>query len=269
MNKIRLVPLLLAAAIAVADLLPLALVLKQAFTPEAESYAWPPSWLPRQWTLENFASLRGVVELDRGLWLSLVVAGLTVVLALALALPAAWSAARVAGADRALDRTLVLARSLPTVAVAVPLAGVFVGAGLYNHPWGIGLWLAHTLLALPVAFLVLRQGFRDLPLPVLEAARLDGAEGARLFRHVLLPLIRPSLAAAAMLVFLISWDEFAFALLLQVTNRPLPPLLYYLSAFGYPGLASAVAAVMLAPAVLIVALLEPALRSGVFAGSGR
>ena len=54
-----------------------------------------------------------------------------------------------------------------------------------------------------------------------------------------------SLAAAAILVFLVSWDEFGYALLLQVTNRSLPPMLYYLAAFGHPGLASAVAAIML------------------------
>ena len=72
-----------------------------------------------------------------------------------------------------------------------------------------------------------------------------------------------------MLVFLLSWDEFAYALLLQVTNRTLPPLLYYLSAFGYPGLSSAVAVLMLVPAVLILLILEPALRSGLLAGSGR
>jgi hypothetical protein len=54
-----------------------------------------------------------------------------------------------------------------------------------------------------------------------------------------------------------------------VTNRPLPPLLYYLAAFGHPGLASAVAVVMLVPALVIVLVLEPALRSGVLAGSGR
>ena len=72
-----------------------------------------------------------------------------------------------------------------------------------------------------------------------------------------------------MLVFLVSWDEFAYAILLQVTNRPLPPLLYYLAAFGHPGLASAVAAIMLLPAVAIVLVLEPALRTGTLAGSGR
>jgi ABC-type spermidine/putrescine transport system permease subunit II len=89
------------------------------------------------------------------------------------------------------------------------------------------------------------------------------------FWRISLPLVRPSLAAAAILVFLLSWDEFAYAVLLQVTNRTLPPLLYYLAVFGYPGLASAVAAVMLVPALCILLVLEPALRSGGLAGSSR
>jgi ABC-type glycerol-3-phosphate transport system permease component len=102
-----------------------------------------------------------------------------------------------------------------------------------------------------------------------EAAQLDGATRFAALVHVTLPLARSSLAAAALLVFLVSWDEFAYALILQVTNRPLPPLLYYFAAFGYPGMASAVAAIMLVPAVLIIALLAPAIRSGALTGSGR
>jgi len=116
---------------------------------------------------------------------------------------------------------------------------------------------------------VLRAAFAGVPREVEEAALLDGASRAGAFVRVTLPLVRPSLATAALLVFLVSWDEFAYALLLQVTNRPLPPLLYYLSAFGHPGLASAVALLMLVPAVAIALVLEKALRPGVLAGSGR
>jgi ABC-type spermidine/putrescine transport system permease subunit II len=71
------------------------------------------------------------------------------------------------------------------------------------------------------------------------------------------------------LVFLVSWDEFRLRLVLQVTNRLLPPLLYYFAAFGYRGTASARAALMLAPALLIIALLAPAIRAGALRGSGR
>jgi ABC-type glycerol-3-phosphate transport system permease component len=263
--------ILLAAAgvVALANLAPLALILKQALTPERETFAWPPTWLPHAVTLENFRTVTGAVEFGRGLALSFGVAAATVAAALALALPAAWLAARRPSADRPLDVAMVVTRLFPSIALAVPLAALFVGAGLYDHPAGVGLCLAHTLVSLPFAFLVLRSAFRAVPPELEEAAQLDGASPGATFLRVTLPLVRPSLAAAALLVFLVSWDEFAYALLLQVTHRSLPPLLYYFAAFGFPGLASALAAIMLVPALLVVLVLEPALRSGVLAGSGR
>ena len=262
---------LLGAAVAVAlfDVMPLFLVLKQAFTPERESLAWPPAWLPGRVTLANFRSAAAVVDLLPALGRSAGVAAFTVVVTLALAVPAALATRRSARADRALDGVLVLVRVLPSIALAVPLAVLFVHAGLYNHPAGLGLVAAHALVTLPLGYLVARGGIRAVPRDVEDAARLDGASAARVLRHVTLPLARPALGAAALLVFLVSWDEFAYALLLQVTNRPLPPLLYYFTAFGHPGLASAVAALMLVPALVIVLVLEPSLRGGVLSGSAR
>jgi multiple sugar transport system permease protein len=265
----RVVTLFVALSIACVALIPIALILKQAFTPEPESFQWPPTWLPATPTLENFRIAAGTVELARGLWMSLLVASLTTVSTLTVCLSAAWAAARRPRLDRPLDAALVVTRLFPSIALAVPLAVIFVGLRLYNHPAGLGLWLAHTLLALPFAFFILRNGFRAVPVELEEAARLDGATRFGAFWRVTLPLIRPSLGAAALLVFLVSWDEFAYALLLQVTNRPLPPLLYYLTTFGHPGLASAVAAIMLVPSLLIIVVLEPTLRSGALTGSGR
>ncbi len=259
----------IAVAVAVADLLPVWLVLKQAFTPERETLAWPPTWVPHEPTLENFRAAAAAVELAGSFALSLSVALASTALTLALALPAAWAAARRPRIERALDGAVVVARLFPSIALAVPLAAIFVGLGLYNHPAGAGLVLAHALVTLPVAFLVLRGGFRAVPVDLEEAALLDGATVRGVFLRVTLPLVRPALGAAAILVFLLSWDEFALSLLLQVTNRPLPPALYYLAAFGHPGLASAVAAVMLVPSVLVLLVLEPAIRAGVLAGSGR
>jgi ABC-type glycerol-3-phosphate transport system permease component len=261
--------LLLVFLLAGVNLLPLALILKQAFTPESESFAWPPTWVPERLTLENFRVAAGAIELASGLGLSLEVALATVVSTLARTVPAAWAAARLPRLRRPLEGAVVVARLFPSLALAVPLAVLFLRAGLYDHPAGLGLWLAHTLLAAPVAFLILRGGFAAVPEELEEAARLDGATGLLAFWHVTLPVVRPALGAATLLVFLVSWDEFAYALMLQVTHRPLPALLYYLAAFGHPGLASAVSALMLVPALCVVVVLEPALRPGVLAGSGR
>ena len=261
--------LLAGVLIAAINLVPVFLILKQAFTPESESFAWPPTWWPREWTLENFRSLQSAIDLQAGLMRSVLVALLAAASSLALALPAAWRAARDARVDRILDGTMIVTRLFPSLALAVPLASLFVQVGLYNNPAALGLWLAHTVLGVPFAFFILRNGLRAVPPDIEEAALLDGATAAQMFRRILLPVVRPSLAAATILVFLVSWDEFAYALLLQVTNRPLPPLVYYLSAFGYPGMASAVAALMIIPALCIIVILEPALRSGALSGSGR
>ena len=130
-----------AAAIAIASamlscvvLLPLALILKQAVTPDAESFAWPPTWLPRQPTLDNFRALLGSAELPYGLRLSVAVALLTVLSTLTLTVSAAWAAARVSPVGRRLDAVLVVVRVFPSLALAVPMAVLFVRFGLYNNP---------------------------------------------------------------------------------------------------------------------------------------
>lgn len=249
--------------------LPLVLVVKQALTSDRESFAWPPTFVPREPTIAHFRALADAVELRSGFALSLLVALVTVAATLAIAAPAAWLAARDPRTDRRLDALVLLARVFPAIAVAVPLAVVLVRAGLYNRPAAPGLWIAHTLLALPVAFLVLRAGFRAVPRELEEAARLDGAAPHTALLRVTLPLVLPQLATAALLAFLASWDELTCALLLQVTNRTLPPLLYYLSAFGFPGLSSAVAVVMLLPSLVLLVVLGRAFRPGVLSGSGR
>lgn len=256
-------------AIALVAVLPLLIVVKQAVTSDRESFAWPPVFVPRAPTLAHFGALAATVELRSGFALSVLVAIVTVVATLAIAAPAAWLAARDERTSRGLGTLVLLARVFPAIAVAVPLAVVLVRLGLYNRPAAPGLWLAHVLLALPVAFLVLRAGFRAVPREVEEAARLDGAPPRTALLRVTLPLVLPQLATAALLAFLASWDELTFALLLQVTNRTLPPLLYYLSAFGFPGLSSAVAAVMLLPSLVLLLVIGRAFRPGVLSGSGR
>jgi multiple sugar transport system permease protein len=204
--------------------LPLWLILKQAVTPDRESFAWPPTWTPHELTVENFRALATTSEAAGAAALSATVAVVVTALTLALALPAARVAARRRRADHGLETLVTVARVFPPVALAIPLAVVLVRLGLYNRPSGVALWLAHAGLALPAAFLVLRAGFAAVPRDLEDAARIDGASPLRAFVHVTL---------------------------------------------GFPGLASAVAVVMLVPALVIVLFLEPAFRSGLFAGGYR
>ncbi|MGH7247140.1 MAG: ABC transporter permease subunit, partial [Pseudomonadota bacterium] len=117
--------------------------------------------------------------------------------------------------------------------------------------------------------LTLYAAFVAVPREIEEAAWLDGASPARVFLTIDLPVVRGALAAAFVLCFILSWDEFGFALLLQQTNRTLPPLLYYYTVFGNVGPASALALLMMIPAVCVVIALGPALRTAAATGSTR
>ena len=247
--------------------MPVYLVLRQAFAPERESVAWPLRWLPSQLSVENLARLWQGQPLIGNVLLSLFVASLTTFLSLALGVPAGWAAARARQVvEGAAPTTAILSRVLPPIAIAVPLTSLLIPLGLYNHPLGLGLVLAHLTIGIPVAILLSYAGFRDLPRELEEAAYVDGAGILRTLLFVSLPAARGTVAAAAILIFLLSWDEFTYALLIQLTHRTLPPLIYYFTEYGELGAASALALLMLIPAALVILGMQKLISRGLTTG---
>jgi multiple sugar transport system permease protein len=158
------------------------------------------------------------------------------------------------------------ARLLPMIAIGIPLTFALIRMGIYDASSGAGLIIVHTALAIPTTALTIYSAFRAIPLEIEEAAWLDGASPFRIFLTIDLPQARGALTAALILSFILSWDEFGFALLIQVAHRTLPPLLYYYTVFGDVGPASALALIMLVPAVAVVVALGPGLRTAVTGG---
>src|SRR5262249_45777395 len=199
-------------------------------------------------------------ELRSAILRSIGVALASGVIATALGAMLAYAMARSAEGRSTGLASLTLVRLLPMIAVAIPLALGLIALGMYDTPSGLGLAVVHAALALPMTALMTYGSFLAIPVEVEEAAWLDGASPARIFLTIDLPLARGALASAFILSFILSWDEFGFALLLQVTNRTLPPLLYYYTVFGDVGPASALALLMMVPAVCVVIALRPMLR---------
>jgi ABC-type glycerol-3-phosphate transport system permease component len=181
----------------------------------------------------------------------------------------AYAMARSEAARRAGFAAVSAVRLLPMITVAIPLAIALAVIGLSDSPSGAGLALVHASIAIPTAALTLYAAFNGIPAEIEEAAWMDGASPLRVFATIDLPLARGALATAFILCFILSWDEFGFALLLQQTNRTLPPLLYYYTVFGNVGPASAIALLMLLPAVALVVALGPAMRGVLAGGSSR
>jgi multiple sugar transport system permease protein len=249
--------------------LPLYLLAKQSLTPELETFAWPPHWAPHDLTFSHFITVFAVNELRSAVLRSMGVAAISALIATALGATLAFAVARGIFAQRVGFSTVTGVRLLPMITVAIPLGIILATLGIYDSPSGIGLAIVHAAIAIPTAALTLYAAFAAIPLEIEEAAWIDGASPLRIFLTIDLPLARGAIATALILCFILSWDEFGFALLVQQTNRTLPPLLYYYTVFGNVGPASALAMLMMIPAVCVVVALGPSLRGALMAGSSR
>ena len=259
----------LSGLVVAAAVLPLYLLAKQSVTPELETFAWPPHWLPHHLTLAHFASVFEVNELRSAVLRSLGVAAVSAAIATSLGAMLAHAMSRSPIAQRVGVSTVSGVRLMPMITVAIPLGIILATFGIYDSPSGIGLTIVHAAIAIPTAALTMYASFAAIPLEIEEAAWTDGASPLRIFLTIDLPLARAAIATALILCFILSWDEFGFALLVQQTNRTLPPLLYYYTVFGNVGPASALALLMMVPAVGVVVALGPSLRGALMAGSSR
>jgi raffinose/stachyose/melibiose transport system permease protein len=110
---------------------------------------------------------------------------------------------------------LMLALTLPGVVLIAPLFATVTQIGAYNTLWSVILPVA--ALQIPFSVLLARNFVDGIPNELIEAARVDGASTLRTFWHVMLPLMRPIIAAVLVLVFINSWNEFLLALLFLQT----------------------------------------------------
>ena len=227
------------------------------------------------WTLENY---RQLLNADPPFWRyllnSTLVGAATTVLTLALAVPCAYGLQRQRGGLRWIVTLALLAAAIfPTVLLFLALLQMARALGLGNQL--LALSLPYSGLSLPLAVLLLRAAFADLPPDLEDAARLEGLNlGARL-RHILLPLLAPALGSTAILVFLFSWNEYPIAL--TWISRPelltLPPAIARIagsSLFTVPYGAFAAATVLGSlPLLLLVLLFQRSIVSGLTQGAIR
>jgi multiple sugar transport system permease protein len=202
-------------------LLPIYVITLAAFSTYDAVYAYPRELLPRHLSTETisfFLDSFGVID---SLWRSIWVALLTLAIALGIGTPAGYAIARFAfrGAD-VFRLAIVSTRAFPVVILAIPLAVLYLRWGVDDSILGVS--LAHTALALPFAVLVTSSVFAGISVELEEAAMTLGCSRFSAFLKVVLPLALPGLAAAAIFVFIISWNEVFAASVLTLENRTLP-----------------------------------------------
>lgn len=173
-------------------------------------------------TLENYREVLGEGSFARYLTNSLVVGIVSTVITLVLGCMAAYGLARLRFPGRTtLAYTTLLLRTVPLAVLAVPVFMLWSRAGLINSlP---GLVLLYVAVNLPFTIWLLYGFILQVPVELEEAAAIDGCGPVKVFFKVVLPLIRPGLAAAAIFTFRIAWNEFILALVLtDRATRTLP-----------------------------------------------
>ena len=203
-------------------LVPILFIASMALTTPATVRSYPKGILPfiplSTDTLRFFLSSRGIIP---GIINSIQVAVITLVLSTLIAAPAGYAISRFIFRGRDVFRLAILSvRAFPIVILSIPLAVVFLRTGIYDSIYSLA--LMHTALALPTTILVLSSVFASIPYELEEAAMVFGCSPARAFRYVVLPLVLPGIAAAAIFTFVLSWNEVFAATILTIQNRTLP-----------------------------------------------
>ncbi|MBX5153851.1 carbohydrate ABC transporter permease [Rhizobium lentis] len=235
--------------------LPYVYLLMTSIKPAADVQQIPPSFFPFVISFENFRDVLQSSTLPRAFASSLMVAVLTTILSLAVAVPAAYVATHYRRRITTLFLLFALVtRMVPSVSLGVPLFQLLKSLGLLDTV--PGLVLAHTSAAVPLALLLMAAFFEGVPKELEEAARMDGCTRFQAFLKIILPIMTGGIAVTALFTFITSWNEFLYALLLTSEATKTAPIVIaeYNSVYGLAWGAMTAAAVLYSLPVIIVTL---------------
>ena len=202
-----------------------------SFKTEATAIADPPVFLFFDWTLENYQIVQERSDYMRFLWNSVVIAGVSTILGVIIAVPAAWSMAFVPS-KRTKDILLWMlsTKMLPAVGVLYPIYLIFIWLGLLDTR--TGLVIVMMLISLPIIVWMLYTYFKEIPVDILEAARMDGAGLKEEILHVLMPMAVPGIASTLLLNFILAWNEAFWTL--NLTAAKAAPLTAFIASYSSP-----------------------------------
>lgn len=260
-------------------LFPIVWVLMMSFKGYDDVIAYPPKFVFEP-TLANYQSVlfgdtgsmsSGAGEFVGYLGNSLIVSLGAVALSLLVGVPAAYALVRNRiGKEDTIAFTFLSFRFAPELMVIIPLYGIFQSMGLYDSY--LGLILSHQLITIPLIIWIVRTFLQDVPVEIEEAAQIDGCGPLRTLWRIVLPVIRPGVASAAILAFIFSWNNLLMGLVLA-GGRTQPVTVGILQAIGFDqvrwGWMAAAAIVSALPGMLVALYMQKHLVKGLTMGVGK
>ena len=231
-----------------------------------------PSFFPSEWTWDNFETVFDDELFTSALRNSFGIAVLATLLAVVVAMFAAYAIARLEFPGKRVLLSMALAIAMfPQAALVGPLFNMWRGLGIYDT-W-IGLIIPYLTFALPLSIWTMSAFFRQIPWEMEQAAQVDGATAWQAFRKVIVPLAAPGVFTTAILTFFFCWNEFLFAISLTSTGRArtVPAVLSFFtgqSQFHSPVTAIMAASVVVTiPIAILVLVFQRRIVAGLTAGA--
>lgn len=212
---------LLAFMAVVAFLFPYLFMVSSAFKTRLETFAYPPVWIFKP-TLENFKVILSDINIMFYMKNSTIVATLSTILTMIIAIPATYGLARYRFPYREqIAYGFLLLQMVPGISIVFAL--FYIARNLNLFDTYIFLVLAYLLWNVPYAIWMLRGFVEAIPIELEEAAMMDGCSRFKAFFSITLPLMAGGLAASAILIFIGAWNEFALAFFLTSTRARTMP----------------------------------------------
>lgn len=267
LNLVRFVILVMAAA---GVIFPILVFLGNSLKTDGDFLANPLGW-PRSFAFGNYVEAWQKANMSVLILNSLVVSLVTVALTIALTSMMAYGLVtyRFRGRNVILLSVLVML-TIPVQIYIIPLYVIAINLQIVNTR--LGVILPYTAAAMPLALVLFRNYFLELPAALSEAARLDGCSRFGIYWRIIMPLSQPAIGAVAIFTFVSAWNEFFLALVFlqnkAIQTLPLGMQVFAISEYqtNYPLLFSAIS-IGMAPMIVVYLLMQRQFISGLAGGA--
>ena len=222
---------LLAWAVGMIIFFPIFWIFVLSFKTEGDAISTPLEVLASAWTLESYEVVQDRSDYLQHFTNSIIIAVGSTLLGVLVAVPAAWSMAFVPSKrTRGILMWMLSTKMLPAVGVLYPIYLLFIEMGLLDSRTGLVVIL--MLINLPIIVWMLYTYFREIPVEILEAARMDGASLRSELLYVLTPMAIPGIASTVLLNVILAWNEAFWTL--NLTAAKAAPLTAFIASYSSP-----------------------------------
>lgn len=251
-------------------LFPLLWTILTSIKTRIDAFALPPKFVRFEPTFKNYRQLFVADRFGGIYWNTVVVTAASTAISVLVGTTAAYALARHRRfpGRRPFEATLVLVRAMPGIVLMVPIYQIVTRLHLYDSR--LALIVIYASVNLPFAIWLMTGFIEQIPVEVEESARTDGANGLRLFIHVIAPLATPGIVATSIFVALLAWNEFLIPVLLAGDSAKTLPV--YISGFISArtldwGPMAAASALAMIPIAVFTALIQRRLVAGLSSGA--